>query len=137
MQKERLSHTISAVIYSLSLVSDFHLRMKHFIVHTIFLDLSGRLLRRNRPHKPTQTRLNRFLGRCENTDGAHIFIQQVTLTENDANDEADGFIIKITTVSHGGGGGPHFPNGDRFVQLSIVRRSALLSLTGREAFCPR
>lgn len=42
MQKERLSHTISAVIYSLSLVSDFHLRMKHFIVHTIFLDLSGR-----------------------------------------------------------------------------------------------
>lgn len=49
--------------------------------------------------------MNRFLGRCENTDGAHIFIQQVTLTENDANDEADGFIIKITTVSHGGGGG--------------------------------
>lgn len=48
--------------------------------------------------------MSRFLGGCENTDGAHIFIQQVTLTENDANDEADGFIIKITTVSHGGGG---------------------------------
>lgn len=100
--KRRGVHTWSQLDFiqkkPLSPVSD--LRMKHFIVqkigwHSLYWFIRM-ILQRNCPHKHIWTDFYE--------DAKTLTVPTyLTLTENDANDEADGFIIKIMIVSHGGG----------------------------------